>query len=383
MKVVQFAAMVALAPAAVPLELPAISPRRRLIGIGTVVAVVVLQLLATYIANRDIGRFWSVLSLFGMEMPPLLLLLNALFTRARREARSSMWLVGVGLVTAALLGAFFGALLYVLSETLPALGIHTSSMYPMTPLRSVLFGMTQAQSHFGLWTLAFVLPMALDDARVRALESEKLASAAELSRLRANLEPHFLLNTLNAIAGLVTEEPREARRLLAALGDLLRDALRDGGELEPLRTQVDWLRRYAEILEARHRGDLRFAWHIDPSALDVSLPRLLLQPLVENAVKHGSLQRSNGGQVTIEARRGPDRLTCIVSDDGPGLGEGPIRSGAFGVQSVRRRLQLRYGDTASLTLESTNPGTRATVELPVEPGGPLTSDASHTARVKA
>ncbi len=349
-----------------------ISPRRSLIGVATVIAVVVLQLLASYISSRDAGRFWSVMLLFVMEMPPLMLVLNALFAWARRTDRSAVWLVGVGLVASGLLGAVFGAVLFYLSENVPALGIHTSTVYPMTFTRSLLFGLTQAQSHFGLWTLAFVLPMALDDARIRRLEAEKLAGAAELGRLRSNLEPHFLLNTLNAIAGLVTEEPREARRLLAALGDLLRDALRDGGELEPLRTQIDWLKRYAEILEARHRGDLTFEWHIDERAVDVVLPRLLLQPLVENAVQHGSLQRTTRGTVRVDIERSADgsRLRCVVTDDGPGIAPGPIRSGAFGVQSVRRRLLLRYGASAALTLEGANPGTRAVVELPTDGGQP-------------
>jgi LytS/YehU family sensor histidine kinase len=97
---------------------------------------------------------------------------------------------------------------------------------------------------------------------------------------------------------------------------------------------------------------------------------LLLQPLVENAVKHGSLQRSSAGTVRIEVERSADgrRLRCVVTDDGPGVGPGPIRSGAFGVQSVRRRLVLRYGDAAALTLEPANPGTRAVVELPTDGG---------------
>jgi sensor histidine kinase YesM len=342
-----------------------VSLRRRSAGIGIVLGVVLLQLLAYYIANRDAGRFFSVLLLFAMEMPPLILTLNALFHRARHLERSSGWLVIVGLLVAGAIGGVFGGVLYVLSESVPSLGLHTSSVHPMTFVRSVLFGATQAQSHFGLWTLAFVLPIALEDARVRTLEAQQLRSAAELSRLRANLEPHFLLNTLNAIAGLVTEDPRESRRLLAALGDLLRDALADEGELQTLGAQMTWLRRYGEILEARHRGDLTFEWDIATGLDDLLLPRLLIQPLVENAVKHGALKRETKGRILVRVTRvGTSRVRCIVEDDGPGLDDAPVRSGAFGIESVKRRLELRYGAAATLSLEAANPGTRAIVEFP-------------------
>lgn len=348
-----------------PIIEPSVSFRRRAAGIGVVLGVVLLQLLANFIANRDLGRLFSVLLLFAMEMPPLMLTLNALFHRARHRELSSGWLVIVGLLLAGVIGGLFGGGLYVLSESVPSLGLHTSSIHPMTFLRSVLFGATQAQSHFGLWTLAFVLPIALEDARVRTLEAEQLRSAAELSRLRANLEPHFLLNTLNAIAGLVTEDPRESRRLLAALGDLLRDALSDEGELQSLGAQMTWLRRYGEILEARHRGNLSFEWDLKSGLDDILLPRLLIQPLVENAVKHGALKSETKGRVLVRvARVGASRVRCTVEDDGPGLDAGPIRSGAFGIESVKRRLELRYGATASLSLEPANPGTRAIVELP-------------------
>src|SRR5262249_9539583 len=155
---------------------------------------------------------------------------------------------------------------------------------------------------------AVVYPFAVEGARVRDLEALELRTRAELVRLRAHLEPHFMLNTLNAIAGLVTEEPREARRLLVCLGDLLRDAVQSQGDHETLEKQVAWLRRYSEILESRHRGALRFEWNVASDCREAVLPRLLLQPLVENAVKHGALHRADehAGLVTVQASRSPD-----------------------------------------------------------------------------
>jgi signal transduction histidine kinase len=336
------------------------------LGVGTVAGVVLLQLVAQYLGSHDAGRLGSVVLFDALEMPPLMLLLTALYRRSRPSVPR---MVALGLVTASVLGAGFGALYFLLSTGIPALGLHLFTTVPMTLDRSVMFGFTNGLGHFALWALAFGFPVALEDARVRALETEtlkleaeKLRAAAELARLRAHLEPHFLLNTLNAIAGLVTEDAREARRLIVALGDLLRDALKDEDELEPLEAQVQWLSRYASILEARHRGDLTFRWDIAPESRSVMLPRLLLQPLVENAVKHGALKRQGGGEVVVRAVMQNGNVVCTIEDNGPGM-PADIRDGAFGLQSVRRRLELKYGERSRFKLESSEKGTRSIVEV--------------------
>jgi LytS/YehU family sensor histidine kinase len=137
--------------------------------------------------------------------------------------------------------------------------------------------------------------------------------------------------------------------------------------MQALGDEVAWLRRYAEILESRHAGALSFRWEIEGGASQVLLPRLLLQPLVENAVKHGALRRDGGGEVLIRAAvvgcgEGA-RLLCSVEDNGPGLCAQPSRTGAFGLRAVQRRIELRYPD-AQLRLDSSPAGTRAVVDLP-------------------
>jgi LytS/YehU family sensor histidine kinase len=298
-----------------------------------------------------------------------MLALSALFRWTRSTARGWGWVVGLGVVVAGVVGVAAGGVFFGLAELVPGLDLHLNVSGPSTVGRALVFGFIQAQSHLGLWTLAFVLPFTLEDARVRAAEADQLRSSTELARLRANLEPHFLLNTLNAIAGLVTEDAREARRLLVALGDLLRDALKDEDELQSLSAQVNWLKRYAEILEARHRGDLSFRWDIADAAQDVPLPRLLLQPLVENAVKHGALKATGAGEVQIRAALSDDgrSLVCTVRDNGPGTGNAPIRKGAFGLQSVERRIALRYGAKGHVELSSSPTGATSTVVLPRTP----------------
>jgi LytS/YehU family sensor histidine kinase len=223
---------------------------------------------------------------------------------------------------------------------------------------------------FAIWALAFVFPFAAEDARLRALEAQKLSADVELAQLRSHLEPHFLLNTLNAISGLVTENPREARRLLGVVGDLLRDLVAPGREMETVEEQIEWLRRYATILETRHAGHLRFRWQVGAGTGRALLPRFLLQPLVENAVKHGALMRPGGGDVGVRTELGEGaRLICTIEDNGPGIADGPTRPGAFGVSSVRRRLTLRYDGAASLAHDSSAKGTRFVVILPLEQEG--------------
>lgn len=219
----------------------------------------------------------------------------------------------------------------------------------------------------GLWAVAIVFPFAVRDANARALEADRLRTAAELARLRAHLQPHFLLNTLNTVSGLIGGAPDEARRLVGALGDLLRDSLEDSDEMQTLEAEMGWLRRYAEILETRHRGVLEFHWEIADDTRHVKVPRLLLQPLVENAVTHGALRRRDGGQVTVTTTLDAERrVRCVVEDNGPGPSSQGPRPGALGIQLVTRRLAIRYAGAASFRLESSGGRTRCIVELPAE-----------------
>lgn len=315
--------------------------------------------------------FWLVVT------PVQIVLLSLAFDRATRRRSSSTRTLVESLALSALVGACGLVTLGLVVERW--LGVRL--VPEETPETAVaLIGAVVGTFICGIWALAFVLPYTAEQSRLRAAETERLVleaaqlrSAAEIARLRSQLEPHFLLNTLNTIAGLVTQDPREARRLIGCLGDLLRDALRDQEEMQTLEAEVTWLRRYTEILSARHGDALRFDWAVQEKANRVLLPRLLLQPLVENAVKHGALRRTSGdGRVSVlafldGAENGDAAdlyLVCIVADNGPGLPTVPQREGAFGLRSVQRRLELR-SPRASLRLESSDQGTRAIVTLPV------------------
>jgi LytS/YehU family sensor histidine kinase len=249
--------------------------------------------------------------------------------------------------------------LVAISGVALVLGIAFAFALAAKPLRIVLeIGVYDGVLAVGLWALAVAMP----ETRARAAELERLRTAAELATLRAHVQPHFLLNTLNTIAALAAEAPAEARELIAALGDLLRDALEDRGETHALAAEIAWLRRYARVIELRHQ--VRFRWDVSDASTRVQIPRMLLQPLVENAVKHGALRCSDGGEVSIHTQLdGERRLRCVVEDNGPG----PLapRDGGLGLELVTRRLAL--GGNGAFRLERAGDRTRSIIELEAAP----------------
>ncbi|MBV8037891.1 sensor histidine kinase [Roseateles sp.] len=188
---------------------------------------------------------------------------------------------------------------------------------------------------------------------------------AQLVELQSRIRPHFLFNTLNSAIALVQVDPARAESVLEDLAELFRVALADASASVTLAEEVELARRYLAIEQIRFGKRLRIAWHLDPGAGAARVPPLLLQPLVENAVKHGALRRPDrAGHVVVRASSEPDgTLTCVVEDNGPGVPDADVRDGAFGLHAVRRRLELE-APGASLRLESSPEGTRSIVRIP-------------------
>jgi signal transduction histidine kinase len=343
---------------------PETTAGRRALGICVMTIVPLLHLVSEYLGTGDRGRAIARLAVLIVGLPILLWGTSAgLRWAALQRLRPATLLLG-GMLCA---GTLFGVLFYGTHAASHVIALLRPETGAWTSAAALRIGFAMGVTNFGLWALAFVFPFALEDARFRALEAQQLRTAAELARLRSHLEPHFLLNTLNAIAGLTTEDPRGARRLLASLGDLLRDSLRDENEMQTLGEQLDWLKHYARILEERHAGRLAFRWEVGDETRTALVPRLLLQPLVENAVKHGALGRKNGGTIEVRAHVvDAKKLVCTVEDNGLGMPDGKTRPGAFGLHSVQRRLALQYENRASFRLESSDSGTRSIVEIPIE-----------------
>jgi sensor histidine kinase YesM len=193
----------------------------------------------------------------------------------------------------------------------------------------------------------------------RYKEREVLLAEARLQSLRTQLHPHFLFNTLNAIAELIYEDASRAERTITQLSDLLRVALRRGPEQEvTLKEELDFLRNYVEIQQTLLQERLVVRWRVADEALDALVPNMILQPLVENAIRHGIGPRREGGSIEIAASREGDGLRLRVEDDG--LGADPASlvggGGGLGLSNTRARLRHLYGDAHEFELSGRRTG---------------------------
>ncbi len=208
------------------------------------------------------------------------------------------------------------------------------------------------------------------ESRARALRAAHLETRlaeARLKTLEAELHPHFLFNTLHAISTLVHTQPDSADRMISRLSDLLRITFsRSGAACIPLHEELEFLQKYLEIEQTRFQDRLAVDYHVDPDTLDAEVPRLILQPLVENAIKHGVAPRVGPGAISISSRRDGDRLCLSVRDNGVGLTGGSRAQlhGGVGLSNTRDRLECLYGGEHSLTFVEATPGLTVEMGLP-------------------
>lgn len=230
------------------------------------------------------------------------------------------------------------------------------------PTFSLQFWATSSQNFLFYALLLGIAHLMLYYRRYREGErtAERLAAGlteARLQALKMQLQPHFLFNTLNAISALIPAEAKDARRMVARLGDLLRSTLEHEETQEvTLREELAFLEPYLEIEQARLEDRLSVVMTIAPEALDARVPHLLLQPLVENAIRHGIASRIEPGTVEISASRRPDDrfLQLEIRDDGKGLDrDNDIRTRrGVGLANIRSRLEQLYGSAHRFTLEN-------------------------------
>jgi two-component system, LytTR family, sensor kinase len=188
---------------------------------------------------------------------------------------------------------------------------------------------------------------------LRSAQLSTQLAQAQLQALRMQLHPHFLFNTLNSIATLIHKDPDAADRMTARLSDLLRLTLDNIGVQEvPLAQELEFLERYLEIERTRFSDRLVVRIEVAPETLDASTPYLILQPLVENAIRHGIAARSSPGCVIVRAARDGGMLVLEVKDDGPGIRSAAASNNGIGISSTRERLEKLYG--AAHTFELSN-----------------------------
>jgi len=230
--------------------------------------------------------------------------------------------------------------------------------------------------YFALVLLGTVLCVATpikiwNNARIehRLHEQEKLLLAAKISALASQINPHFLFNTLTSISSLIRSQPETARMVVHRLSALLRRRLRDPNHFVSLREEVEALQEYLDIETIRFGPQLRVAMDLDDEALDVPVPSMILQPLVENCIKHGLSRKVGGGTVTVQAKPLADGALIEVSDDGLGMSEERLEtalSDGIGLSNVNERLRVIYGARSTLRITSQlGRGTRIAFEIPV------------------
>jgi two-component system LytT family sensor kinase len=209
----------------------------------------------------------------------------------------------------------------------------------------------------------------------RKLEEQKrLLLEARFDALQRQINPHFLFNTLNSIASLVRFRPEMAREMIVRLANILRALLKDHDTFVALREELSFTEDYLGIEVVRFGAEkLRVVKEIDPGTLEMLVPSMLLQPLIENSIKHGIEPRISGGTITMRSRLREASMTIEIEDDGVGMTEvrtpsgGVARKGnGIGMRNVRERLEVLYGDTAHFEVTSRpGRGTRVTMEIPV------------------
>lgn len=306
--------------------------------------------------------------------------LGALYSRLRLRGTPLVRILGVVLLSSYVAALFWTAvyhlyLHYLAPVILAALsGEQISFRGGVESLYALLDNTIYSALTLLAWSMLYIgvhYYRAMQEEREQRLRAEALAHQAQLRALRYQLNPHFLFNTLNAISTLVVEKrDREATGMIARLSEFLRLTMEGDGVPEvPLAEELEFVQRYLEIEQVRFGERLHVALRVDDEVLSHPVPSLILQPLVENAIKHAISPREEGGRIAVEARREGGHLLLQVADDGPGWTPGPGRGAhGIGLANTRNRLRELYGAEHRLELgEPEGGGLSVSIRIPLRP----------------
>ncbi|HEY4361583.1 MAG TPA: sensor histidine kinase [Bryobacteraceae bacterium] len=223
---------------------------------------------------------------------------------------------------------------------------------------------------------ATVLPIKIwnSNRNEKKLEQQQMRlNEARLAALSSQINPHFLFNTLNSVAALIRLDPEQARQVVHRLSKILRRLLRQQENLITLREELSFIEDYLSIEMVRFGEKLRFVKEIDPSTLDMLVPSMLLQPLVENSIRHGLSSKVDGGTIRVRSRMAAQRLQILVEDDGVGIPEAKLATlfeQGIGVNNVNERLKVLFGAEYKMWIDSRlGEGTSTGIELPEQANG--------------
>jgi signal transduction histidine kinase len=303
---------------------------------------------------------WSFAYWFSWAaLAPLVVGLSRLFLREGTSFLVSLQLhlPACFLISFAHLAALFFATRFTHVVAEPLRAVYAVHMQWNVVIYWVLVGGTHAFHYYERFR----------ERELRASQLEAELAQAQLHRLRAQLHPHFLFNALNAVSTLIETDPDAADRMLSQLAGLLRESLREDAPHEvSLRDELSFLDRYLAIEKTRFSDRLSVALDIDPTILETRVPHLLLQPLVENAIRHGIARRAGAGRIEIRAWRENGNLRVEVKDNGPGLRGTESTAKGIGLANTRARLERLHGEKTRLTLRGLpEGGAVASVTLPL------------------
>lgn len=358
-----------------PLHLAVRTTSPRLLWLAAILGALVLSLLIAtqnYYALERVGRTtpWWVLFrgeipvwLAWLSMAPAIGLLLRRFSPIERPVVRNLAVH----IVAALVSGFLVSVLATLGRVVVAPSLIPPEMSVWTAMRVgyantvVVFLLV-----YGVIATGIMVHRFNRDAQRRRLRESQLMAALTQSRLdslRSQLQPHFLFNTLHAISALMAEDVAGARQMMRRLSELLRLSLEDGPDTVPLRDEIHFVRQYLEIQKIRFGDMLHVDYEIDADAMSVEVPRLLIQPIVENAIKHGGSGDDSPTRVTLAARMERDELAITVADNGQGFASpDDVPPLGVGLRNTESRLEQIYGGAARLRFHN-GPAGGAVVEV--------------------
>ncbi len=242
--------------------------------------------------------------------------------------------------------------------------IFTMYSWPHPPLAEIV-------GVFVTTLFAITLPLKIwnNSRNERQLETQgRLLTEARLEALSTQINPHFLFNTLNSVSSLIRTNPDKARAVVYKLSNILRRLLRKHDNLTPLREELAFIDDYLSIEMVRFGDKLQFEKDIDPDTIDRLVPSMILQPLVENSIRHGLSKKVGGGRIRLRSRLQEERLHIVVEDDGVGIAEGRLVNLfdlGIGVSNVNERLKVLFGNNYRMSVDSKpGEGTRTEIDMP-------------------